>query len=59
MYPEEIRPYYIPFTSLFEKHSHVWIRRAVLSFQSCTIDFSFYTYNDMGFVYLRPRAAAS
>lgn len=59
MYPAKKRPYYIPFNSLFEKHSHLWIRRAVLYFQSCILDFSFYSYYHMGFVYLRPRAAAS
>ena len=30
MFPDDIRPFYVPYSSFFAKHNHIWIRRAVL-----------------------------
>ena len=37
MFPPEIRPFYVPYSSFLEQHDHIWFRRAVFVFISFDI----------------------
>lgn len=58
MYPKEIRPFYVPYSSFFYKSDRIWFRRAVLRLNLILqSDLCLYQHTDGRSVHVEYRAA--